>query len=235
MAFCTHCGAQLPDGARFCTSCGTPVAAAPTVNPAPQPQAPVGQAPQPQAPQYNQPVQPRPTPRPVSNAPQGIVIDAPAGATVTISDDVPPSEVSTNAPAEKGECVIASWSVPKPDPKPQATTPPKRQPFQQPQQPQYQQPQYQQPYQHGPQYPQYPQQPYQQAPQYPQQQYTQPQGPMTVKQALNKSKNDIFGQFNKKQVQPNAAPVVKQKRKWYFWLIVVALVIFIIFQLIKIF
>ena len=58
---------------------------------------------------------------------------------------------------------------------------------------------------------------------------------MTVKQALNKSKNDIFGQFNKKQVQPNAAPVVKQKRKWYFWLIVVALVIFIIFQLIKIF
>jgi uncharacterized membrane protein YvbJ len=27
MAFCTHCGAQIPDGAKFCTSCGTPVAA----------------------------------------------------------------------------------------------------------------------------------------------------------------------------------------------------------------
>ena len=25
MSFCTHCGAKLPDGAKFCTSCGNPV------------------------------------------------------------------------------------------------------------------------------------------------------------------------------------------------------------------
>ena len=34
MAFCTHCGAKLPDGAKFCTTCGTPIAA-PTANPTP--------------------------------------------------------------------------------------------------------------------------------------------------------------------------------------------------------
>ena len=27
MAFCVKCGAKLPDGARFCSSCGTPVSA----------------------------------------------------------------------------------------------------------------------------------------------------------------------------------------------------------------
>lgn len=252
MAFCTHCGAQLPDGARFCTSCGTPVAAAPTVNPAPQPQAPVQQAPQPQAPQYNQPVQPRPTPQPAAEPPRGVVIDAPADATVTISDDVPPTEASTSAPAEKGEFVVASWSSPKKQtPQPQAPAAPQQPSYQQPanqqppqyqhpyQQPQYpQQPKYQQPYQQ----PQYPQQPYQQAPQYPRQQpYQQaPQqpaanGPMTFKQALNKSKNDVLGRFQKKPAQPNAAPAVKPKRKWYFWLIVALLVIWIIYYLLKIF
>ena len=231
MAFCTHCGAQLPDGARFCTSCGTPVAAAPTVNPAPQPQAPVQQAPQPQAPQYNQPVQPQPTPQPAAEPPRGVVIDAPADATVTISDDVPPTEASTSAPAEKGEFVVASWSSPKKQtPQPQAPAAP--------QQPSYQQSQYPQ----QPQYPQYPQQPYQQAPQYPRQQpYQQaPQqpaanGPMTFNQALNKSKNDVLGRFQKKPAQPNAAPAVKPKRKWYFWLIVALLVIWIIYYLLKIF
>ena len=25
MRFCTHCGAQVPDNAKFCTACGTPV------------------------------------------------------------------------------------------------------------------------------------------------------------------------------------------------------------------
>ena len=26
MAFCTNCGAELPDGAKFCTECGTRIA-----------------------------------------------------------------------------------------------------------------------------------------------------------------------------------------------------------------
>lgn len=246
MAFCTHCGAKLPDGARFCTSCGTPVAAAPSSNPAPQPQAPVRQAPQPQAPQYAQPVQPRPT-QPVQPAstttPQGgIVIDAPEGATVTISDG-PDQEHSVEAPSGKGEFVLASWEAPQPRQEPQAPARPQQPQYQQP--PVYQQPHYpqqaqyppQQPYQQAPQYP--PQQPYQQAPQYPQQyppqQPAAPNGPMTFKQALNKSKNDIFGQFQKKPAKTNAAPAIKPKRKWYFWLIVVALVIFIIIKLLQIF
>lgn len=71
MAFCTHCGAQLPAGARFCTSCGTPVAEKPVNAPsapgesvlaswsapkAPKPQASVTQAPAPQAPAPQKPV-----------------------------------------------------------------------------------------------------------------------------------------------------------------------------------
>ena len=33
MAFCTNCGAQVPDAARFCVNCGTPAAGAGTVAP----------------------------------------------------------------------------------------------------------------------------------------------------------------------------------------------------------
>ena len=187
MAFCTHCGAPLPDGAKFCTSCGTPIAAKPSVNPAPQPQAPPQQAPQPQTPQYNQPVQARPTP-------QGIVIDAPEGATVTVSDDVPQQEASAEAPAGKGEFVVASWSAPKaPKPQVQAQAPAA------PKQPQYQQPAYQQPPQY--QQPQYPQQPYQQAPQYPRQPQYPPQQPY--------------------QQTPAPAPEKKKKRSIWGWIAII--------------
>ncbi len=41
MAFCTNCGASLPDGTAFCTSCGTKLAPAP----APRPAAPAYAAP----------------------------------------------------------------------------------------------------------------------------------------------------------------------------------------------
>ena len=40
MAFCINCGSELPDGAKFCMSCGTPnaaAAAAPAPEPAPEP------------------------------------------------------------------------------------------------------------------------------------------------------------------------------------------------------
>ena len=64
---CTNCGAEIPEGAKFCISCGTPAAAAPPVEqPVPEaPQAPVYEQPQaapvyaaaaaPQQPQYQQP------------------------------------------------------------------------------------------------------------------------------------------------------------------------------------
>ena len=35
MAFCTHCGASLPDNVKFCPSCGKPINAA--ASPSPQP------------------------------------------------------------------------------------------------------------------------------------------------------------------------------------------------------
>ncbi|MBQ9660116.1 MAG: zinc ribbon domain-containing protein [Bacteroidales bacterium] len=50
MKFCSNCGAQLPDDARFCGACGTPVAAAP-VAPAPAPSPAPSPAPAP-APDY---------------------------------------------------------------------------------------------------------------------------------------------------------------------------------------
>ena len=55
MAFCTKCGAQLPDGATFCTTCGAALEQA--AAPAPHPQMP--QQPQPQQPQMQQPQQPQ--------------------------------------------------------------------------------------------------------------------------------------------------------------------------------
>ena len=48
---CTKCGAEIPEGAKFCISCGTPAAA-----PAPQVEQPVYEAPQ--APAYEAPQQP---------------------------------------------------------------------------------------------------------------------------------------------------------------------------------
>lgn len=63
MAFCSKCGANLPDGARFCNVCGAPQNPAPAQTyqqPYQQPQ-PYQQAPQYQQPQYFQqapPVQP---------------------------------------------------------------------------------------------------------------------------------------------------------------------------------
>ena len=34
MAFCTNCGAKLPDGSRFCTECGAAIAASAPATPA---------------------------------------------------------------------------------------------------------------------------------------------------------------------------------------------------------
>lgn len=204
MAFCTHCGAPLADGARFCTSCGTPTAA---------PTAPQASGPAPAQPVQPQPVQPRPTqpvqPVRATTTPQGgIVIDAPEGATVTISD-TPAQETSVQAPTEKGEFVVASWSAPKPA-QPQNAQPayPQQPQYQQPQpqyqqpQPQYQQPQYQQPQ------PQYPQQPVQ-------------NGPMTMGQAFDKTKNDIFGQFHKKPAAQETSTPPKKKRSLLGWIVVI--------------
>ena len=132
MAFCTHCGAQLPDGVKFCTSCGTPVAASNV------------------------------SARPSADG-RGIVIDAPAGSTVSFSQ-------STHASETKGEEEMSAWGEFVPDGQeqqrpaaPSRPAPPQapyqqayqqafhpqqaQQQYQQPPQPHYQQPAYQQPVQ----------------------------------------------------------------------------------------
>ncbi len=60
MAFCTKCGAQVPDGTAFCTTCGSPMAAAaPQAAPQPAPQPIPQQQPQfqQQQPQFQQQAQ----------------------------------------------------------------------------------------------------------------------------------------------------------------------------------
>jgi hypothetical protein len=137
MAFCTRCGAQIPDGAKFCTSCGAPVAA-PAANPTPRPASRPAQT----------------APRATTTPQGGIVIDAPPGSTVNISD-APPKFSETAVPADKGEFTLITWDE-KPSPAP-------RQPqYQQPQQ-SYRQPQPPPQPQQSYRQPQYPQQPYQQA------------------------------------------------------------------------
>lgn len=108
MAFCTFCGAQVPDDIKFCTGCGKPMPpqvkvqpplqAQPQVQPQVQPQAPPQAPPQPQVqpqaqpqvqpqpvtpqpqPAYTAPVPPPPQPQPVYAAPpvQPPVYTAPA-------------------------------------------------------------------------------------------------------------------------------------------------------------
>ena len=57
---CTKCGAEIPDGAKFCINCGNAAVAA---EPAPQPEQPVYEAPQ-------QPAYEAPQQQPVYAAPQ---------------------------------------------------------------------------------------------------------------------------------------------------------------------
>lgn len=73
--FCTNCGAQVPDGSKFCTHCGSPIAAAPAPAPAPVPPAP---APEPVVPSVPapEPIPAPPTPEQVA-APEPVVTPAP--------------------------------------------------------------------------------------------------------------------------------------------------------------
>jgi hypothetical protein len=56
MIFCTVCGAQLDDGAKFCTSCGNPVETKVAEEYTPQPEQPVYTEPVAPEPAYTQPV-----------------------------------------------------------------------------------------------------------------------------------------------------------------------------------
>lgn len=97
--FCTNCGAQVPDGSKFCTSCGSPIAAAPAPAPAPVPSAPEPPAPEPV-------VTPAPAPEPIPAPPmpEQAAAPEPAPAPEPVATPAPepapvPEPVATPAPA----------------------------------------------------------------------------------------------------------------------------------------
>ena len=106
--FCTNCGAQVPDGSKFCTSCGSPIAAAPAPAPAPVPSAPEPPAPEPVA---TPAPEPAPMPEPVATpAPAPEPIPAPP----TPEPVAAPEPVVTPVPAP--EPVAAPIPTPVPTP-----------------------------------------------------------------------------------------------------------------------
>ncbi|WP_455636357.1 zinc ribbon domain-containing protein [Parabacteroides sp.] len=69
MAFCSFCGTQVPDGIKFCTACGKPMASK-ADRPITQPTQPVQPTPQPAPQPMQQPVYPQ-QPPPAYGIPQG--------------------------------------------------------------------------------------------------------------------------------------------------------------------
>lgn len=109
--FCTNCGAQVPDGSKFCTSCGSPIAAAPAPAPAPEPATtPEPPAPEPVATPVPEPIPAPPTPEPVA-APEPVVAPAPEPAPM-------PEPVAAPAPAPEPVAVPIPTPVPTPVPTP---------------------------------------------------------------------------------------------------------------------
>lgn len=104
--FCTNCGAQVPDGSKFCTHCGSPIAAAPAPAPAPVPPAPAPEPVVPSAPAPEPVVTPAPEP-PVS-APE------PIPAPPTPEQAAAPEPVVTPAPEPTPVPEPAEAPVPTP-------------------------------------------------------------------------------------------------------------------------
>ena len=114
--FCTNCGAQVPDGSKFCTRCGSPIAAAPASAPTPVPPAP---APEPVVPSVPtpEPIPAPPTPEQVA-APEPVVTPAPepAPAPEPVANPAP-EPVAVPIPAPVNE---APQAAPVPTPVPAA-------------------------------------------------------------------------------------------------------------------
>lgn len=92
MAFCINCGSQIPDGAKFCPSCGSPAASIPTPAPAPVPEP----IPAP-TPVYESTPEPAPEPVPVP-APEPTPVSAPIPAPAPAPEPAP-EPIPTSAPA----------------------------------------------------------------------------------------------------------------------------------------
>lgn len=127
--FCTTCGAQLPDGARFCSKCGAPVAPAP--KPAPEPPAPTPEpaaeqpAPAPAAPEP-EPAAEAPAPKPTTAAAPAPDAPKPPEAASEPVPATPPSPASPDAPRppEGMEPTAAPSPAPATPPAPNAAEKP---------------------------------------------------------------------------------------------------------------
>ena len=127
--FCTNCGAQVPDGSKFCTSCGSPIAAAPAPAPAPAPPAPAPEPVVPSAPEpapASEPIPAPPTPEQVA-APEPVVTptpEPPAPAPEPVATPAPaPEPVAVPVPTPVNEAPQAA-PVPTPVPTPVPATAP---------------------------------------------------------------------------------------------------------------
>ena len=114
--FCTKCGAQLPDDARFCSKCGAPVAATPEPAPAPTP------APEPKSEPVPAPEPPEPAPAP-EPAPTPEPEPAPAPTPEPVPAPVPSAPEPAPAP-EPEPAPVPPVPEPVPAPNPEAPKPP---------------------------------------------------------------------------------------------------------------
>ena len=99
--FCDKCGAQVPDGIRFCGQCGNTIAQQPAPQPAPQPVPQPAPQPPVQQPVYQQPVQQPVYQQPVYQQPMTRDIDLYAAS---IGDDRRPFAKDT------WEAAYAEWA-----------------------------------------------------------------------------------------------------------------------------
>ncbi len=115
MAFCINCGSQVPDGAKFCAACGTPVVSAPAPAPAPAPEP----IPEPV-------VEPAPEPAPIP-VPEPVPAPAPVQGSQQFIQ-VPPTDTDPDLDME-GPPIVGSYAIPGMENVPQQQyTPPVAQP-----------------------------------------------------------------------------------------------------------
>ena len=94
MAFCTECGANVPDGVKFCTGCGSPMKLPAAAPPTPEPQAASTQAAVTVMEPIPQPApQPSPPPQPVAPPPQQTYYQPPAAPQPQVYTPAAPAEI----------------------------------------------------------------------------------------------------------------------------------------------
>ncbi len=128
MAFCINCGKQLPEGAKFCLECGTPVASIPSPAPVPEPVSePVVETPAP-VPEPEPVVEtPAPAPEPVAAepAPQPQEEKKYTGYPPNYVPPTPQPEAAPVQNAAPQPQAAPAGKPPKPPKAPKATKPPK--------------------------------------------------------------------------------------------------------------